>query len=379
MKTQFGIKETSMTHKAILAVCLGTMMLTACSSLEERQRTNGDFEYVEANLQEVYKVPANLDKPEINNEYAIPELGPNAPKDLIGTKISVISPSLVLPLVTGSHVEEGYKEATVWFDQIDDSQPLDATIWNSLRSFLDAQGIGIVNFDREQQVLVTDWMIIEDDEDNGWFNWTTTERSIGRRFEFKLDIKPHGRSAALKTQLRDYLETRGEEVIADIDRDSERRNEVDILNQVISHYEKQVRLADIKRIEQIRSGFAMELGFNKDGDPAYLVDGQYDLVWPRLLLVLRNLGFNVKDLDKSNGLLFVSYGGESSGWWGSLFSSDDDVLNLDEDDYRIQVLKAGPKTSITLMDNESNPFEVTKVTELFPPFSKTMTTDNLDI
>lgn len=368
-----------MTHKTILAVCLGTMMLTACSSLEERQRTNGNFDYVESNLKDVYKVPTGLDNPEINNEYAIPEIGENAPKDLIGKKISVISPSLVLPLVTGSHVEEGLKEATVWFDQIDDSQPLDTTIWTSLRSFLDSEGIGIVNFDREQQILVTDWMIIEDDGDNGWFNWTTTERSIGRRFVFTLDVKPHGRSAALKTQLKDYLETRGDDVIADLDSASERRNEVEILNQVISHYEKQVRLADIKRIEQIRSGFAMELGFNKDGDPAYVVDGQYDLVWPRLLLVLRKLGFNVKDLDKSNGLLFVSYGGASSGWWANLFSRDDDVLKLDTDDYRIQVLKAGPKTSITLMDNESKPFEVAKVTELFPPFSKTMTTDNLDI
>ncbi len=368
-----------MAQKAILAVCLGVLSLTACTSLEERQRTNGSFDYVDSNLVEVYQVPNELDKPVLNEEYAIPEIGANAPRDLIGKKMTVVSPVLVLPLVTGSHVEEGMKEATVWFDQIDDSQPLDLTIWNSLRDFLETQGIGIVNFDPERQVLVTDWMIIEDDGDNGWFNWTTTERNIGRRFEFHLDVKPHGRSAALKTELKDYLETRGEDVIADLDIDSERRNEVEILNQVISHYEKQVRLADIKRIEQIRSGFAMELGFNKDGDPAYLVDGEYDLVWPRLLLVLRKLGFNVKDLDKSNGLLFVNYGAESSGWWGSLFSSDDDELDLDEDDYRIQVLKSGLKTSITLMDNESNPFDADKVNALFPPFSKTMTTDNLDI
>ena len=70
----------------------------------------------------------------------------------------------------------------------------------------------------------------------------------------------------------------------------------------------------------------MELGFDRNGEPAFVVQGEYDIVWPRFLLVLRKLGFNVKDLDKSNGILFVSFGSEESGWWSSLFSSDDDEL-----------------------------------------------------
>jgi outer membrane protein assembly factor BamC len=221
-------------------------------------------------------------------------------------------------------------------------------------------------------------MIIEDNE-NGWFNWTTTERSVGRRFEFKLDMKPHGRTAALHTQLTDYLETVGEEVIGDINQDQERRNEVEILNEVISHYEKQVRLADIQRIRQIRSGFPMEMGTSSNGQTLYVVDGQFDLVWPRFLLVLRKLGFNVKDLDQSNGLLFVTYGSADTGWWDSLFGSDKDQLNLDKDDYRFEVKRRGAQTTITLLDEENNPFEAAKVEELFAPFARTMATEDLDI
>ncbi|MBU2877141.1 outer membrane protein assembly factor BamC [Aliiglaciecola lipolytica] len=368
-----------MARLTMLAVCLGVGALSGCTSLEERQRANGNYDYVEAEEKVPYKVPSDVDTPYLKSDYDIPPIGENAPKELVGDKVTVTSPSLVLPLVSGSHVEEGLKEATVWFDQIDDSEALDTTIWNSVISFLDDRDIGVVNFDKEAQILVTDWMIIEPDKDNGWFNWTTTERSIGRRFEFNLEIKPHGRTAKLKVQLRDYLETIGDDVIADINFEQSRRNEVEILNQVISHYEKQVRLEDVKRIRQIRSGFGLEMGFNPDGNPAYVVDGQYDLVWPRLLLVLRKLGFNVKDLDKSTGLLFVNYGGAESSWWDNLFSKSDGQLDLEKTDYRIQVKKQGPKTSFTLLSEESEPFEVKKVTDLFPAFKEAMGTENLDI
>ena len=62
----------------------------------------------------------------------------------------VRSPALVLPLVTGSHIEEGKSSATIWFDQVDDSQPLSQAIWNSLLSFLDEQGIGVIALVRRE-------------------------------------------------------------------------------------------------------------------------------------------------------------------------------------------------------------------------------------
>lgn len=363
-------------------VILGTslIVLSGCSSLHERQTANGNFDYLNSSESVAYKVPVDIDNPNQRNDYNIPELGENAPRDLLGDKLTVVSPALVLPLVTGSQVEEGLKEAIVWFDQVDDSQALDTTIWNSLIAYLEEQGIGVISFDKEQQKLITDWMIIEKEEDEGWFNWTTTERSIGRRFEFSLELKAHGRTAALKAELKDYLETVGDEVIGELTFDQERRNEVSVLNQVIGHYQQQIKLADIKRIRQIRNGLPMELGFNGDGQPAFVVDGEYDVVWPRLLLVLRKLGFNVKDLDKSNGLLFVNYGSLDSGWWDKLWSKNKNSLKLEKDAYRIQVESTGPKTtSITMLDKDNKPFEANILTDIFAPFESTMSADDLDL
>lgn len=368
-----------MTRVSVYVVGFSLTVLSACSSLTDRQRANGNFSYIEEAESTTFKVPEDVDQPVMNNAFAIPDIGEGASTSLVGKKVTVISPALVLPLVSGSRVEEGMKEATVYFDQVDDSQPLDQTIWNSLIGFLEEQGIGVVSFDKEQQRLVTDWMIAEDVEDSSWFNWTSTERSVGRRFEFVLDVKLHGRSAALKAELKDYLETVGEDVIGDIDSSQERRNEVDILNKVIGHYENQIRLADVKRIRQIRSGLNTELGFDSNGEPAFVVDGDYDVVWTRLLLVLRKLGFNVKDLDKSNGLLFVNYGSVESGWWDKLWGSEEDQLDLDKEAYRFQVETAGPKTTITLLDQENNPFPANKVSDIFGTFAKTMADEDLDI
>jgi outer membrane protein assembly factor BamC len=206
-----------------------------------------------------------------------------------------------------------------------------------------------------------------------------SERTVGKRFSFDLDVKPHGRTAALAVDLLDYKEkltADSEEVTRSKD---ERRSEVEILNQVIEHYEYEVRLADAKRIRQIRQGLTMELGFDKDGESAYVVDAEYDIAWPRLLLVLRKLGFDVKDYDKSTGLLFAKYNGATSSWWSNLWSDDDGELDLDTVDYRFKIDDLGSKTSITMLDDENQPFPVNKVSDLFPVFSETMSAEDLDI
>lgn len=362
-----------------LVSSLSILALTACSSQLEKETASGNYEYLTAEQSEKLKIPEGLDQPEYSEDYTLPPLGDEANESLVGREIKVKSPPLVLPLVTGSHVEEGSRSATVMFDKVDDSQPLDKAIWNSLLNYLDQEGIGVDKFEPENNTLVTDWMIISSEEDDGpWYQWSSTEKQVGRRFEFNLEMKPHGRSAALSVQLRDYMATKGDDVDASINELEERREEVAILNQIITHYEYQIQLEDSRRIAKIRQGLDIEMGFNADGDPAYVVSAQYDVAWPRLLLVMRKMGFDVKDLDKSTGLLFVTYNGANDSWWSGWFGSDEALL--EEDDYRLRVSEAGPeKTVITFMNDQSEPFEANQVSDLYEPFSQVMAEDNLDI
>ena len=177
----------------------------------------------------------------------------------------------------------------------------------------------------------------------------------------------------------DYKENLSTENNAITESKDMRRNEVDVLNKIVKHYEFETTLASVKRYRKIREGLDMELGVNNDGDPAFVVKADYDVTWPRLLLVLRQLGFDVKDYDKSNGLLFVKYNGSKDGWWSNIWSNDKNEFDLDTEEYRIKVAGLGQQTSITMLDEESQPFPVDKLTNLYPTFSKNMSDDHLDI
>jgi outer membrane protein assembly factor BamC len=368
------IKNTAITISVITAT-----LFSACSSLDERAVASGSFDYVKEQPGQKIKIPDDVDSPIFNDDYKLPELGENAPLDATGKDLSVMSPPLVLAVVAGSHIEEGSKNAIVWFDQIDDSLPLDTAVWNSLIRFLEAEGIAVELFEKDNQRLITDWMVMDESKDNNWYSWSKSERTVGQRFEFTLDKKPHGRTASLSVELVDYKERFDDQSSEVTKARDKRRNEVDVLNRVVKNYEFETKVADVKRFRQIREGLQMELGFDSDGEPAFIVDADYEITWPRLLLVLRKLGFDVKDYDKSNGLLFVKYNGADDGWWSNIWSSDKNEINLDTEEYRIKVIGVGKKTSVTLLDDESNSFPVNKLTDLFPTFSKTMSADDLDI
>jgi len=363
----------------ITATVISATLLTACSSFEEREIASGSFDYVKEQPGQNIKIPDDVDTPKFNDAYKLPDLGENAPITALGEKLSVLSPSLVLPVVVGSHIEEGSKDATVWFDQVDDSLPLDTAVWNSLIRFLEKEGIGVEMFDKDKQRLITDWMVIDESVDSSWYSWSKSERTVGQRFEFSLNQKTHGRTAALSVDLVDYKEKLDSQSTEITQVKDKRRNEVEVLNRVVKYYEFETKVASVKRFRKIREGLDMELGFDSDGEAAFVVDADYDITWPRLLLVLRTLGFDVKDYDKSNGLLFVKYNGAESGWWSDIWSSDNNELDLDTEEYRVKVVGLGKKTSVTLLDDESNPFPVNKLTDLYPTFSKTMSSDDLDI
>ena len=204
---QIGVLTTNLIKNSVITISVITATLfSACSSLEEREVASGSFDYVKEQPGRKINIPDDVDSPKFNDAYQLPELGENAPLNATGKDLSVMSPPLVLAVVAGSHIEEGSKNAIVWFDQIDDSLPLDTAVWNSLIRFLDSKGIGVELFDKDNQRLITDWMVMDESKDNNWYSWSKSERTVGQRFEFTLDKKPHGRTAGLSVELVDYKE-----------------------------------------------------------------------------------------------------------------------------------------------------------------------------
>ncbi|QPG06889.1 outer membrane protein assembly factor BamC [Salinimonas marina] len=370
-----------MNKSLALVSSLVVMAVSGCSSQLDNQTASGSYDYLDAEQSDTFRTPEELDKPEFSRDYELPELSSEANPNLVGKKIPVTSPALVHPLVKGSHVEEGTRQASVIFDQVDDSIPLEQAIWQTLRSFLEKHEVPVASFDQQQNRLVTEYFVASEeieDEDSPWYALSDDiNADRKRKFAFTMQVKPHGRTASLTASLVDFKEERGDEVKDAINDYEQRREEVAILNQVIAHYEYQIQLDNTRRLAEIRQGLQTELGTTAQDTPAIIVDGQYNVVWPRMLLVLRKLGFDVKDLDKSNGLLFVTYNGEDEGWWGNLFSGDDELL--EQGDYRLQVAPQNERTTVLFMDDESQPFDSQQLSEVYESFSKVMSQDDLDI
>ncbi|MFC4699315.1 outer membrane protein assembly factor BamC [Glaciecola siphonariae] len=361
--------------KTILLSILAVAVTAGCTSSETRKRASGNFDYLEVTEAQMLKVPDDLKRPPLSNRYELPEA--QSPHKILGSDVLIDSPRLVLPLVNGSHVEEGSEKATVLFDQIDDSKPLDTTIWDTVLGYLEVNNIAVESFDRENNTLVTDWVISRKNIDSSWYEFNEEVTEQARKFKLTVDVAPHGRTAKLNVENVAFVDENGDSQLANISPFELRENEVNFLNYIIQEYDFGIRLAQNERIALIRDGFQSELGFNPDGDAAFVVDAAYENAWPRLLLVLRKMGFDVIDLDQSSGLMFLKYNGEDRPWYSGIFS--DEKLDLDKVNYRLLVQAVGDKTAVTFKDSDNKAFEVKQATNLFTVFSEYMAEENLDI
>ena len=366
-------------NKQFLITLCAAVVLSACSSPGSRERATGDYDYLDTKgLDEGFQTPEELDAPTRSNRYDIPNLDTSESRTgLIGDQVRVSSPRLVLPLVAGSHVEEGSEDATVLFDQVDDSQALEKTIWDKVLTYLEQNNIGVESFDEQNNILVTDWVISKTELDSSWYEFSSSYVEQAKRFKLSLDVEPHGRTAALTNEIIAYIDVDGNEALNKLDPIAKRSNEVNFLNYIIAEYDFGLRLAQTQRIAKIRDGFNSELGINGADESTIIVDAQYNNTWPRLLLVLRKMGFDVIDLDQSSGILFVAYKGQEESWYSGWFSKDE--LSLDKENYRILVERVGAKTSVTFKDDENIAFTPSQITDLFPVFKDYMASDNLDI
>lgn len=362
----------------VLSLVVAGCLLSGCAAKHERLIASGSFQYLEASEYKTFEVPENLDQPAFSNQYALPQIDQDTPAELLGERLRVASPRLILPLVKGTHVEEGSEDAKVLFDQIDDNEPLQKTVWDTVLSYLEKNQIGVENFDQENNVLLTDWVITNYELDGKWYELGEKTAQTARKYEFSLTLAPHGRTAALATDMVDYLDANGNRVLNSIDPITLRAEEATFLNNVIAEYDFGIRLATTQRIAKIRQGFSTDMGFDADGEPALVIDAVYENTWPRLLLVLRKMGFDVKDLDQSNGLLFVQYNGSDVSWWDNIFSGGKD-LELDKQEYRLKVAKVGAKTAVTFMDDQSQIFNADQISNIYAPFAEYMATEDLDI
>jgi outer membrane protein assembly factor BamC len=359
-------------------VCLSlASILSGCSTVSERRTASGNFDYLEVTAQAPVAVPESLSAPTAYRDFVIPPAA--SQNGLVGKDLPVVSPALVLTTAQGTYLEEAQISTSAVFDKLDNEADIRTLVMQRLATYFERESIGFTIPDQQGNVVLTDWILTSESGESPWYSLSDDSQEVGKRFQLTIEPASHERSARLSVELTDLVVAQGADLVDTLEPFAKRELEAELLNGIIRQYSLEQKIASQQRLAQIRSGIPSELGFDAAGNGALVLGAQYDIAWPKLQLVLRKLGFNVKDLDKSNGLIFVNYQGQEDGWFGSWFGSGD-KLALAQDDYRLQVTRlSANKTAITFMDEQNEPFTAAKVAELFPVFADTFQRDNLDI
>ena len=363
-------------RKSFCFTSLLVIALSGCSSIEERRIASGSLAHTKYKTIGQPDIPEGLSVPKTSLQYIIPAIEDNGQP--VGKNLPVVSPSLILATPSGTYLEEGALTSSVVIDKLDNEVSVLSYTANQVIGYLNAQSIPYTLLSEDSSVIQTDWIIEVLEGNSPWYALNSVDKELGKRFKITIAPASHGRTATVTTELTDLVVSEGDDLVDSLDDFVKREVEAELLNAILQRYAQSQQVQALERMSQIRSGINTDEGFDKSGNPALVLNTQYDIAWPKFQLVLRKLGFNVKDLDKSNGLIFVSYQGAEDSSWFSLFS--DEGLPLEEDDYRIQLTAlSSDQTTVTFMDEQATPFTPASLSGIYPEFAEILQQDNLDL
>ncbi|QDE31392.1 MULTISPECIES: outer membrane protein assembly factor BamC [Shewanella] len=348
--------------------------VSACSTPLDRRQANGSDEFVNAESIPLLTIPEGLNTPTYSKEYDIPAVGKDVNKQLVGKNLDIRAPLQVLPMAEGTHIEESSDNIRVVIESIESTTDLKQEIFDVIDGYLAKNNIAIRNEDYDAGFIETDW--IENDEiiESNW--WSSDKvYQLRQRYRYQVDVKPHGRSGFVSIDLvehQEFYDDKDQQIL--LSGEDKRRYTTDMLNNAIAYM-------SIKRDQAIRAArIQKSLGIKVDlmtnpTEPAYwLADANFNSVWDRLRIVLPEMGFDVVDMNKSEGLFYINLQ-ESGGFWSSLWSEE--KLSLKKGSYRLMLKETDnvDQTKILLHDLEDKPLSDESVTEVYNIISDLMQED----
>ncbi|NRA71117.1 MAG: outer membrane protein assembly factor BamC [Gammaproteobacteria bacterium] len=345
-----------------IAICCG-LFLSGCSSFAERHQASGSFDYLAQKQQTPLKIPSRLTSVEVNHQYQIPVVGSLANSALMGDKLDIRAPSLVMPVAADSLVSEENKSVEVVFESFKNSAEFQADLWKKLTTFISDKGYG-TSLSRQGSSLTT--RAIESDPYFKLVFGLEDDQSLTQQYVFSLNVEAQGHKAILAVDLLKHQES-GNDV--ELNQFAKRRYETRMLNLLLSHVYQQAQLAKLASRELSTQGMVMELGFDHEQNSAYIVNAAFESAWEKLARVLPTLGFRVEDRDKTLGTYFVEFDEADSGFWSSLFSSNDvEPLALEQESYQVKLEKSGVRSILTIIDKTGDKLSAEKMLSMSNTF-----------
>lgn len=350
---------------------LAVSVLAACSSAQ-REQPEGNFDYLETSTIQPLTAPANLFVPKSQTVYSIPNQDAIASDGVTGAQVNVTAPIQVRAVAAGSRVEEGENVTRVYFDEVEDFDELAPSVWRGITKTVEKLDTEAVN-QSEGEFLETGWLTtettIEKDEQPFWNLLADDEAVLETRQKFMItqDTAPHGRTSSVTVELTEITQTFDGETIDETPLLARRNSEATMLNSIISEVLlEQQQTARVRKEE----GIDVELGFNSDGDAAFIVDTDFETAWTLTAATFEELGFVVDDLNKTDGRYYLEYEADGGMFSGLAFwrSGNAGSVDLAEGEYEVVVIEQEDQVSVTL-EQDGEALSPAEADTVFPAFA----------
>lgn len=347
-------------NRKIFYFSLLSIAVASCGTINNKQAV-GDFEYANQKQAKNLEIPAGLDKPFQATTYAVSnDINTQGP---VGKNVDVRAPSLVLPIAASTRVENNSAEAKVWFDQVLEDTDLKIFVVDALKAQLVTDNVELKRVDKLGRVYESDWFHKEVEEGTWPFKSVSVSESM--RYRYTLEDKSHGRSAALKVELIDYLKTDKSGGSKNIDIIDKHRAEMNMLNEVISQVDFQYRLKQQEnRLLRANQKF-VSLGENSKSEAAFLIEISADLLWSNLPVFFEDHGFEIEDLNESDKVYFVNYTQPESSLWDSIWGDDLPVVDIPNGKYQFKVESVDEQSSVTIYNEQGVALPASRLEAIF--------------
>lgn len=318
--------------KRVVALLLA-LQLTGCGYFfgDKGYFRNRSDDYLQSREVSAIKVPPGLDDEALQTVYVIPPLAEDV---IISQEFDLPRPE---PLVVGEY------DQMVRIQKLGDERWMLAAVapgevWPQLRSFLNAKGLGVGRIDARQGVIETNWITIE-------------EGALRERYRFTID-------EGIQRNTSEVHVTQATEAPAVMDvwpaASSDLEHEQAMLVDFAQYMANSTETATVSMVAQtsISSSGKVTLQKDDDGRPHINLRLPFYRAWAALGPALKKSSFEVEDQDRSGGIYYVRFveseKQEGSGWFGWMFSGDDEAVALTGNSYEIRVVSSEEYESVII-------------------------------
>ena len=331
-------------YKLIFAAVMAAS-LSACSNTALNEANNG-FDYLNTPALDTWHVPAGA-ATFSSNEYTIPQGNITGN---IGSKVNILPPQQVLPLIQGMQSITDNQGATLKLPQADQV----AQLWAAAEQIFTAKKVAFTR--QADNSLQTDWM-----------DWGTKDKT-GIRYRLSQSITPEG--AYLTASV---LGLTNDGKVIPLSTANQDRYSIILLNHVMAQYQANEQKLAAAQAAKLMTNIQIYVGQDRSGLPVIIAQAPYDAVWVRLPGLLNQLGMKVTALNQSQGSITVKYDAPKSAFWTSLGVSP---MTLKNQAYQLLVGDLGNRASINITTKAGQLVAKSVLESVSPALSAILTRDN---